>query len=132
MGSSEAPGRASSAGLAGRTRCGDARGTNAAFSAGPRQKQSPAEPAASSVRPARRGAALRQVRSHGGLSFVEGAGEARGGCGSCLGGRTVAAATSVSRGRRRLTLGRLSCDPQSALPDGISVSPGFSPFSETA
>lgn len=42
------PGRASSSGLAGRTRCGCARGTNAA-SAGPRQKQSPAEPAASSV-----------------------------------------------------------------------------------
>jgi hypothetical protein len=79
------PGRASSAGLAGRTRCGCARGTNAA-SAGPRQKQSPAEPAASSVfrrlRPAgsaRDGATPDQVRQRGGLTSSEGTGEPRGG-----------------------------------------------------
>lgn len=43
-----------------------------------------------------------------------------------MGGRTVADVTSVSRGQRRVALWRLSCDPQSALPDRISVSLRFS------
>lgn len=98
VGPGKVPGRASSAGLAGRTRCGCARGTNAAASAGPQTEAIPrragslirSPPALPAV-----GATPDQVRQRGGLRSLAGAGEPGGGLGSCAGGRTLATGTRV-------------------------------------